>query len=292
METWLILAIISSVFSGLSAFILKIVAKSNESSELHVLYSGLFSILIFIPAALYMSGIDNIHLIALGLAIFSGAAASVSIVFKVYALRHIDTTIYFPLFKIISPLLAILFGALFFQEKFTQLEWVGLIISLLIPLLLITRSEQDRQNNLALGILLILFTGTIASLVATLNKYITDIYDSALWISACSSLGVLLGSSLLTLHKHGYTEFKQTILTHTTKKTLIFSIARGITINIAFITFLSTFYYGGSLGIVYTITSMYILIPIVLAIFFYNEHWNLRKITAIVLSVVALGFFL
>ena len=45
---------------------------------------------------------------------------------------------------------------------------------------------------------------------------------------------------------------------------------------------------GGSLGIVYTINSLYILIPITLSIMFYNEHWNLRKVTAIALSIAAL----
>jgi uncharacterized membrane protein len=48
---------------------------------------------------------------------------------------------------------------------------------------------------------------------------------------------------------------------------------------------------GGTLGVVQTINSMYILIPIVLAIYFYKEHWNAQKMLAVVLSVVALAFF-
>ncbi len=52
---------------------------------------------------------------------------------------------------------------------------------------------------------------------------------------------------------------------------------------------LLAFIYGGPLGIVYTINSLYILPPIILAIIFYGEHWNLRKAVAIILSLVALA---
>jgi uncharacterized membrane protein len=55
-----------------------------------------------------------------------------------------------------------------------------------------------------------------------------------------------------------------------------------------FLTLLA-FIYGGPLGIVYTINSLYILLPIILAIIFYGEHWNVRKAVAIILSVLALA---
>ena len=46
----------------------------------------------------------------------------------------------------------------------------------------------------------------------------------------------------------------------------------------------------GSLGVVYAIQSLYILIPIILSIVIYKEHWNVRKIFAIILSLAALAF--
>jgi len=47
---------------------------------------------------------------------------------------------------------------------------------------------------------------------------------------------------------------------------------------------------GGTLGLVQTIHSLYIIIPIILAIIFYNEHWNMPKAVAVLMSIVALGF--
>ncbi len=292
MELWLILAIISAVFSGISSFILKAVAKNNESSELHVLYSSLFGLILLTPTALYVDGISSFSSFTIGLSVLSGLIASVSIIFKVYALRHIDTTIYFPLFKIVSPFFAIILGIVFFQETFTQLEWFGLLVSLIIPLLLITKTENKRQNNLRKGILLILFTGTLAALIAALNNYLSSTSTSVLWIGVFSAIGILIGSSTLMLIKHGSSEVKETIKTHTTKQALCWALIRGITINLSFVAFLYALTSNGTLGIVYTIVSMYILIPIVLAIVFYGEHWNFRKILAITLSVLALGLFL
>ena len=49
-------------------------------------------------------------------------------------------------------------------------------------------------------------------------------------------------------------------------------------------------YQDGPMGIAYAINSTYILIPIVLSIWFYGEHWNARKAIAIALSVVAVVF--
>jgi len=47
---------------------------------------------------------------------------------------------------------------------------------------------------------------------------------------------------------------------------------------------------GGPLAIVYTVNSFYILIPIILSVIIYKEHFNLRKALAIGLSIVALAF--
>ncbi len=45
---------------------------------------------------------------------------------------------------------------------------------------------------------------------------------------------------------------------------------------------------GGDLSLVYSINAHYILIPIILSIWYYKEHWNTQKVIAIALSLVAL----
>ena len=47
----------------------------------------------------------------------------------------------------------------------------------------------------------------------------------------------------------------------------------------------------GLVSIVFTVQSLYILIPIILSIIIYKEHINTQKIIAIILSIVAIVFF-
>ena len=46
--------------------------------------------------------------------------------------------------------------------------------------------------------------------------------------------------------------------------------------------------HGSDLSLVYSINAHYILIPIILSIWYYKEHWNAQKVFAITLSLLAL----
>ena len=285
MEIWFWLAVFSGVCSGLSAFILKVAAKKNFNSEVFVLYSGVISLVMAIPIALILNGLNSIVWLPVMLSVVVGVIAGLTGIFKVYALKFIDTTIYFPLFKLVSPSMAIIFGLLFFSERFTVLEWLGLLVSLLVPLMLINKQENQIQRNLLAGLLLVLLTGLTAAGVALFSKYLVNIYDSIWWIIAGASLGVLAGSIVMIVFKNGA---NLPVFINFDKKFLLWAFLRSITISSAFVFTLYSFFYSGTLGIVYSIQSLYIVIPIALAIFFFKEHWNLRKVTAIVLSLVAL----
>ena len=70
---------------------------------------------------------------------------------------------------------------------------------------------------------------------------------------------------------------------------VVISCGRGALLVLSLGSGLYALSYGGPVAIVYTVTAMYILIPIVLAIIFYNEHWNTQKVIAIIISVAALA---
>ena len=59
--------------------------------------------------------------------------------------------------------------------------------------------------------------------------------------------------------------------------------------------FLATYFFvkstiGSNLGVVYTINSFSLLIPIILSIFLYKEHFDMKKGLAIVLTIASLFF--
>lgn len=289
MEIWFLSAIAGAVFAGVSNFFFKIAASRGYNSEIFTFYGGLVSAVSVGVVAVYL---DNSLLqfnLFIGAMFFAGMVASLGGIMKVYALRHIDSTIYFPLFKLLSPSLAIVFGIVWFGERFSWLEWIGMLIGLTVPLLLITKAENSRQNNLSTGLLFILLTALTSAAAAALNKFVIDSGVAVLVGLFYASLGVFIGSTLTIVFKKGFWYTLEHIKTDSSAHLIIYGSLRAIFICLSMGFVLFAYSQEGMLAVVQTIHSMYILIPIVLAIVFYGEHWNLQKAVAIVLSVAALG---
>lgn len=289
METWFWAAVIATGLMGIGNFTFKLAAKRGYDGATFSLYGAITTLppifaLAFIVTT--MSGWAWIALLAGAVSGFMGATNNVS---KVIALRYIDTTIYFPLFKLLSPLLAIIFGWVFFVERFSSYEWIGLALGLLVPLLLINPKEKGRQTDLVRGLLLVVFTAVLAAAGAALIKYATEVWPDIWWITAAQITGLLIGSITAILIQNRELVL-QVLNPRNVDNTLIFwAFLRSLVMAAGVLLVNYAYVSGGSLAIVHTITSMYILIPIVLAIIFYNEHWNLQKVVAIVLSVASLA---
>lgn len=289
MQLWFWAAVAGAVFAGVSNFYFKQAAARGYNAELFSIYSSILSITISLCFVLYFSSgfwFGSVSIVAF----FGGFAAAFTNIFKVYALRFIDATIYFPLYKLLAPALAVVAGIMFFEESFTTFEWVGIIIGLLVPLLLITKSENSRQSNLMLGLVLVLVTSITSAGTAIANKYAIDLFMPIASVLLISTIGIFVGGIASFVYKNGFTKFIEVFKSGTTKGLLLGSFLRGALITASFFFMLVAFAWGGPLGIVQTINSMYILIPIVLSIIFYNEHWNVQKAVAIVLSILALAF--
>jgi len=289
MEIWFISSVLGAIFAGFSNFFYKIAANRGYNAEVFSLYGGLSATIL---TGLIISFIDPslFHLnIFTAIMLSAGMIASVAGIMKVYALRHIDSTIYFPLFKLLSPALAIVFGIILFGESFSFIEWLGILIGLTVPLLLITKTENRRQNNLKAGLILIALTALISAVAAAMNKLAIDSEVHVLSGMFYSALGVFVGTVFTIIYKKGIKSLLRHIHTDTSPKLFLYASFRALLINISFGLILYAYSQNGTLGIVQTVHSMYILIPIVLSIIFYNEHWNLQKAIAIVLSVLSLS---
>lgn len=94
MELWFWAAVVSSLMSGFGNFLFKIAAKRNYSSELFSLCGGLVSVMVVLPIAYMVSGYE-INTFAAVVSFVAGLIAGIGGITKVYALRHIDTTIFF-----------------------------------------------------------------------------------------------------------------------------------------------------------------------------------------------------
>ncbi|MCB9811474.1 DMT family transporter [Candidatus Nomurabacteria bacterium] len=289
MEIWFVSALAGALFAGLSNFYFKQAATRNYNAELFTLYGSLISVPLVLLFLYMFSQPLFVHQWVLGLVFVGGFIAATTNIFKVHALRFIDSTIYFPLFKLLAPAIAIVVGVVFFSESFTYVEWFGLILGLIVPLLLITKVESTRQNNLLLGLVLVLVTGVASATTASLNKLATE--EGVLFVTILfwTNFGVVFGSIILAIYKKGTSKLLELIKTETSVGLILAGGLRSTLVTVALGFMLYAFAHGGTLAVVQTVHSMYILIPIVLSIIFYNEHWNLQKAVAVILSVAALA---
>lgn len=289
MEPWFIFALIGATFAGVSNITFKIAAKRNYNSSLFSLYGGIAAIaIIFIALVVRPQPVLTAEDIK-WLAFFSSIVAAVTGILKVVALRHIDSTIYFPLFKLIAPSLMIVAGVFIFAESFTKTEWVGMVLGLTVPLLLISKSENGRQSNLVAGLVLVGVTGLMSAISAVLYKYVIDANIPVLVTLWFSAWGIFVGSVLSVVYTKGWRSVRRAVKTESSSGLICWGSLRSVLISVGFACILYAYTLGGTLAIVQTIQSLYILIPIVFSIVFYKEHWNLQKVVAIVLSVAALG---
>jgi drug/metabolite transporter (DMT)-like permease len=222
--------------------------------------------------------------------LLSGFISAASSSLKVYALRYIDSTIYFPLFKLLTPALAIVAGVTLFAESFSVLEWVGLGLGLLVPLMLISPAENTRQQNLTMGLVLVLITGVLSALTAVAGKYAIDMEVPVFTTLLLTVVGLSIGAIGLIIYKRGVRGISFLIRTESSPLLVKTATARATLISFGVWAMLFALSTGGTLSAVQTIHSMYILIPIILSMIFYNEHWNWQKGLAIGLSVVSLTF--
>lgn len=288
MELWFVAAIISVLGVGIHSYTHKVASVRGYNSALISSYGmGISSALMFLTAFL-LDGSQTVSLLMFGTALTTGVVYLIGSNLRIDALRCLDATIALPIHKIVSPLVAILLGVFFLQEGFTFYEWFGLGMSMLIPALLISRHEKGRQKNLFKGLILISLSSFAAAIVAFLNKVGADLFVSVLFFGAVTnSLGTAIGVLQYRLRKKNTVGIEE--VHHFDSRMLRLVFFGSIAQYIGFSSFLLAFDLGGSLGIVYTINSLYILIPIILSIIIYKEHWNVRKIIAIVLSVAALA---
>jgi multidrug transporter EmrE-like cation transporter len=204
------------------------------------------------------------------------------------SLKDIDSIIFFPIYKVVGSVFILLFSIFYFQEEIEFLEVIGIIVGLFIPLLLITKQESKKQVNLIRGLLFLLYT-VFLGIISTLFMKEANVrnlnIDLLVLMNVFSAFSI---STIILFYKKFFVKKKTDVVNK--KGILKFSFISAVFFAITSISLHKSF--SGNLAIVYTINSFSILIPIVLSIIFYKDHFNFRKIVVIALSIVSVLFFI
>ncbi len=287
MELWFVYALLSALSAGLLTFLFKVAAVKNHNGSIVMMYAygtlALFSSGVLLASGAFFS--NAIFLVVLiGVAV--GVSFALSNIAKVASLRYIDTAIMFPIYKTLGPIVVTIIGFFAFGERFSMYEMFGIAAGVIVPLMLLHKSEKSRQNNLSAGLLYMLLALAFSFVGVIFQKIVSDTQMN-LWIflAATGYSGSIASFGLY------YWRQKQINFPLIFSRTMLsLGIVAGLLEVGATYGFMKALE-GGQLAVAYTILSFYILIPIVLAVWFYKEHMNLRKGVAIALSILAIIFF-
>jgi len=276
-------AIAATITAGVQLFFSKIIAHEGRDAAFNgiMMYglSGVMAALILIahpwPKEWAIIGL-------LGLS--SGAIHSFGNYIRIQSLKNIDSVVYFPINKVLGPLVVVAAGVLWFGDPLVLRQYIGIALSLSVPLLLISATEHHRQKNLRLGIVLLIQSTILTSVSVLFSKEGLAHGRDVLFMIGASQLAGTMCSIAILYRQKGV----RTMVSHIDKRDVLLGALSGI------LAFFSTYTLfealsTGLISIVYVIQAHYILIPIVLAVWWYKEHINVRKALAIVVSLLAIG---
>jgi drug/metabolite transporter (DMT)-like permease len=288
METWLIYAIASLFFAGGVNFVMKVISHRNYNTSYVSIIAYLFAaflswmsyVLFYIDNFIF----DSLYLILI-LSFLNTFFYFLSTLTRVKGLDNVDTTIFFPLYKTVSPILIVLISLLFFNENLNIKEIIGIIIWITIPILLVSKAENKIQKNLKLWILFVLLTSIFSSIASWFTKEnsISNI-DLELFVFFTLLFWVIISSV-------SYKFFKKKITRKYSKKwTYLIWLILWFFHYMSFLMFSKALTWN--LAVVYTINSFSILIPIILSVIFYKEEMTSKKWFVIFLSILSMLFFI
>lgn len=287
MEIYVILAAISAVLAGFYSFSFKVIAERNYDTNLSYVYMYFTAFVVSWVISLIDWGYSwNLHefLLIIIFALWMTFFYNMSMHTRVESMKNMDAMIFYPLYKTFGPILVIFISYSLFNETLTIKEWFGICCWISIPLLLITKSENRIQKNLYKGCIFMLFTSFLTALTWTIQK---------IWVNLWFNLNVFLTVfmffggvfSLVWYFKKSNKDKK-----YTNSWIFPFSVIIGLFFVGSAYTFMRALEWN--FAIATTINSFSILIPIILSIIFYGEHFNLKKGIVIGLSIVSILLFI
>lgn len=273
-------ALAAAITGGAHVFSQKIVAHENRSAAFNGMMNyaipGIFGVIL-----LLWSGTFPERYLLIGLFGFlAGSIHAVGNYLRIESLRQIDSVLYFPVSKVLGPILVVLIGVFFFEDSISFGQYIGIALSLCVPLLLISSVEHARQRDLPKGMLLLVASTTLTSLTVLFDKLGLGYADS-LFLMLIASQFAAAFSSLALFHQSSAT------VASLDRRDVWLGLVSGLIGTLAVVT-LFVALQRGLVSLVYVIHAHYILIPIILSIWWYKEHINVRKFAAIVVSSLAI----
>ena len=225
------------------------------------------------------------------------AISSIQVIFyffstltRMESMKNIDSVLFFPIFKTISPIFVTICGLLIFQESLSTKEIIWIIVGITVPLLLVTTREKKRQVNLKRGLIFLLYSSLLVLVSTLMIKWASELsLDIPLFVFI-SAIAWIFTSWLSYKWFKKQHKKKWIDREYNTKNIYSFAALLGFFNVTSFYTFTKAL--EGNLAVAFTINSFSILIPIILSIIFYKDHFDMKKAFVILLSIISIILFI
>ncbi len=284
MESWLIFSIASIFFAGIYSFLIKVAAMKNYNPSMVTGY-GYLAGAVFAGIFLFFEWLQISDIKAIMVFAFINVLFYFfSTLTRIESMKNIDSVLFFPIFKTVSPILVTLAGIFLFHETLTAKEIIWIILWISVPLLLIWAHENKRQINLKKGMI---FLTISSALVLVSTVMIKQVNLLELNIPLFVFFTMIFGYFISIISNKTVSKKNKN---YETKNIFWFGLFMWIFHYASFYCFTRSL--EGNLAVAFTINSFAILIPIILSIIFYKDHFNLKKAFVILLSIISIILFI
>lgn len=283
MSTWYFYSILALILLGTQRFLYKVTAERGYSSGVTTAVFMATVCVLSTVTYILSGGTTANYTVLIGLALVNSCAFAITTISNIEALRHLPTSITFPLTRL-SLVVVILVSVIYFAEQLSNQQWLGVLLGFGVVFLMAKEVRQDTspQENSRYGLFCVgicILCGAIASISSKLAAVSTNTAG----FMAVTYLFATLFSLLINKRwpgKNGGENKKEMIL---------IGMLMGILNFFGFYAFLTALS-SGPLSSIALITSMHFVIAIILSVVIYHEKITLRRGAALALTLLAVFF--
>jgi len=281
MNTWYILSIGALICFGCERFLYKVSAARNLNTAwttfaFMATVTGISAGLFFMLGA-HVAGIPFLVLVSL----VNSVSFFVSTVSQIEALKHVHTSIVYPLIRL-NTVIVVVFSLFYFKDSLSFSQGLGIILSIAV-MVFMTRQLYEQKGSIGnrkVGLMLVMIA-MVAGAVAAISSKFAALHTNILAFIALSyTMGMMFSFS--TRKRFHIDENNPNI-----KQALLLGFFIGLVNLAGFYLFLRALA-AGPLSIIISITSMHFVVAIALTALIYREKITLPRLTGICLSVASI----
>jgi drug/metabolite transporter (DMT)-like permease len=285
--SWFVYSLISVILYGGIDFMYKAAAHYNCSAA-RILNISAISVALLSLAFVFATNSRFVNTKFLILfAVINSSFFAVGSIAKIKALKRIPSSYAFPITKLNSVFL-VLYSLILFNDNPTAMQWIGIVISLSIPIYLgfSMKKNSEKSGNFEFGGLLFAIGAALSTSVSMLTgKYASESVPKINYMFVSYSLVVIYTFLINKLRP----EQKEKTPFKFSDKTFLFGTGIGI-LNFAGYYFVLMAFSSGPLSLIQGVASNSFVISVLLSVIIFKEKFTLKNAIIVALALISIVF--